>query len=65
MSRFQSNAIGIAGSLLQAASTLFSGLSRAENVTCHIHCTVGSIKYPGFRDPDGDTWMLQEIMSRP
>ena len=36
MSRFQPNAIGIAGSLLQAASSLFGGLGGAENAAYHI-----------------------------
>jgi len=26
---------------------------------------VGGIKYVGFRDPDGNTWTLQEITPRP
>ena len=41
MSRFQPNAIGIAGSLLQAASSLFGGLGGAENAAYHIQRAVG------------------------
>jgi catechol 2,3-dioxygenase-like lactoylglutathione lyase family enzyme len=26
---------------------------------------MGSIKYTGFKDPDGNTWTLQEIAGRP
>ena len=65
MSRFQPNAIGIAGSLLQAASSLFGWLGGAENAAYHIQRAVGGIKYPGFRDPDGNTWTLQKITPRP
>jgi uncharacterized OB-fold protein len=41
MSRFQPNAIGIAGSLLNAASSFFGGLSGAENAAYHIQRAVG------------------------
>jgi uncharacterized OB-fold protein len=41
MSRFQPNAIGIAGSLIQAASSLFGGLGGAENAAYHIQRAVG------------------------
>jgi len=41
MSRFQPNAIGIAGSLLQAAGSLFGGLGGAENAAYHIQRAVG------------------------
>ena len=58
MSRFQPNAIGIAGSLLQAASSLFGWLGGAENAAYHIQRAGGGIKYPGFRDPDGNIWTL-------
>ena len=65
MSRFQPSTIGVAGSLLQAVSSLFGGLGRAENAAYHIQRAVGGIKYPSFRDPDGNTWTLQEITPRP
>lgn len=57
--------IGIAGSLLQAVSSLFGGLDGAENAAYHIQRAVGGNKYAGFRDPDGNTWTLQEITPRP
>ena len=41
MSRFQPNVVGIAGSLLQAASSLFGGLGGAENAAYHIQRAVG------------------------
>jgi uncharacterized OB-fold protein len=41
MSRFQPNAVGIAGSLLQAASSLFGGLAGAGNAAYHLQRTVG------------------------
>ncbi len=41
MSRFQPNAIGIAGGLLQAASSLFGGLGGAENAAYHIQRAIG------------------------
>ncbi|MDO7876342.1 zinc ribbon domain-containing protein [Hymenobacter sp. ASUV-10] len=41
MSRFQPNAIGIAGSLLNAAGSFFSGLSGAESAAYHIQRAVG------------------------
>jgi RNA polymerase subunit RPABC4/transcription elongation factor Spt4 len=41
LSRFQPNAIGIAGSLLQAAGSFFSGLSSVENAAYHIQRAVG------------------------
>ncbi len=36
MSRFQPNAIDLAGRLLQAANSLFGGLGGAENAAYHI-----------------------------
>ncbi len=41
MSRYQPNAIGIAGSLLQAASSLFGSLGGAENAAYQIQRAVG------------------------
>jgi uncharacterized OB-fold protein len=41
MSRFQPNAIGIAGSLISAASNFFSGLSGVENAAYQIQRAVG------------------------
>jgi hypothetical protein len=41
MSRFQPNAIGIAGSFIQAASSLFGGLGGAENAAYHSQRAVG------------------------
>jgi uncharacterized OB-fold protein len=41
MSRFQPNAMGIANSLLHAASSLFGGLGGAENAAYHLQRAVG------------------------
>jgi uncharacterized OB-fold protein len=41
MSRFQPNSIGIAGSLLSAAGSLFGGLGGVENAAYHIQRAVG------------------------
>ena len=41
MLRFQPNAIGIARGLSQVASSLFGGLSEAENVAYHIQWAIG------------------------
>ncbi len=41
MSRFQPNAMGIAGSLLSAASSFFGGLGGVENATYQIQQAVG------------------------
>ena len=44
------------------------GLARAElagrGVAMGEILDLGSIKYAGFRDPDGNTWTLQEISSK-
>lgn len=45
MSRFQPNAIGIAGSLLNAASSLFGGLGGVQNAAYEIQRAVGGTSH--------------------
>lgn len=62
MSRFQPNAIGIAGGLLQAASSFFGGLSGAENAAYHIQRAIGGKAHDGALETavaEGKTYFKQ------
>ena len=57
---------GLSPPIVRTASTI-SVQRQAETspAAYHIQRTVGGMKYAGFRDPDGNTWTLQQIPIQP
>ena len=57
---------GLFPPIVRTASTISVQRRAGTNPAAyHIQRAVGGTKYAGFRDPDGNTWTLQEITLRP